>query len=101
MGHGAPEGGGEVSTPRIDEDLTVIEHLDFEPECDRETCAGDARWVVAYHGDKCACVHEYLLCETCKNRAVEWAARPDRLVRCLTCGTSKQALTIDRIEPLR
>lgn len=95
-----------MSTPRIDEDLTVIEHLDFEPGCEwKGGCELRAEWLVGVTM-KCGHSYDFLRCNghlrtmlSSQDQISDW--------RDGTCGErwplsyGRDVRTIDRIEPLR
>lgn len=64
----------------LDEDLTVIDHLDFELECYGPGCENQPAWLVTM---KC-CSSEYLLCEY--HREIEMRELESVPVRvCVVC----------------
>lgn len=87
-----------------DDDLRVIDALDFEPGCVR--CENTAEFHVAVHSIKCGCPQEGLVCGRCKDEIHNWLGE----ISCWTCsecgamlgfGAGREFTVIDRIEPLR
>lgn len=83
-----------------DDDLTVIEKLDFTPGCVFTGCVREVVCLASYHGSECFCGQEHFFCDRHKSVLICRADEPVP-VRCTTCGTSPQNIVIDRIEPLR
>lgn len=94
-----------MSTPRIDEDLTVIEHLDFKPECGQGGCDSLADAAISAHYSTCGCPEDGLICLPC---LADLRAKLDAssVWGCTECGRryvgrGADFWVIDRIEPLR
>lgn len=94
-----------MSTPRIDEDLTVIEHLDFEAGCEQDGCDSTADFYVSAHYSTCGCKEEGLVCRPCLDALRSGLDRRSTWC-CAKCrkgyvGRGTDFWLIDRIEPLR
>jgi len=79
---GVPEEKGERMTTTTLAPGSIVEHLDFKPECDNRSC--DQPAVLALHM-KCKCVA--LACLPCRNSDhAKVNAMPRREYRCRRCG---------------
>ena len=75
-----------MSTPRIDEDLTIIEHLDFEAACEWDGCTADADADVSELVDPCGCRDQAFLCQPHIDGLVAYNAEVAAW-ECTRCGT--------------
>jgi LSD1 subclass zinc finger protein len=68
----------------LDEDLTVINDLDFDPTCtaDGQNCSNTATW----HMHKNCCGEEFLFCTKCRTFLITYM-NTNQKVRCKMCNT--------------
>lgn len=83
----------ESETPMFEE--TLIEVLDFPPQCDEDNCVAAAAWVMRW-GCDCA----PLLKLMCEDHAAPWLRCYYQVRECLTCHVVGEVRRLRQLEGL-